>query len=74
MNEGDLYIEVKVYGGAHIPQVITQMVALASRLQISIWAELNGVRTLARPTDDPARIVEGWEEAGRLKRTHASAS
>jgi len=59
----DLYIDVQVYGGSHIPDVIRQMVELANRLQISVWAELNGVRTLARPGDDPAAIIASWDEA-----------
>lgn len=71
----DLYLDigVKVYGGAHIPRVIRQMVGLANRLEISIWADLNGVRTLARPGDNHEAIYEAWDAAITHKHSHASA-
>lgn len=74
MSDNDLYIDVKAYGGAHIPDVIVQMVELAGRLQIDIWVELNGVRTLARQNDAPALIEVAWRDALDKKRSHASAS
>lgn len=69
----DLHITVQVYGGAHIPRVIEEMVDLANRMQISVWAELNGVRTLARVGEDPVAIYRAWEEAIDKKRGYASA-
>lgn len=62
----NLYIDVQVYGGADIPTAIGQMVQLANRTGLSIWATLNGVRTLARPGDDAMLITEEWSQA--LKR------
>ena len=69
----DLYIDVQVYGGSSIPKVILEMSELADRIGITIWASLNGVKTLARPGDDPKQIIAAWEEAMREKRSHASA-
>jgi hypothetical protein len=73
-DRGDLYIDLNVYGGAFIPSVIRQMVELANRIGISVWAELNGVRTLARVGDDPEKIHAAWEEAGKLRRSHAASN
>lgn len=56
----DLSIDVDVYAGSHIPAVIKQMVDLANRVQIDVWAKLNGVRTLARAGDDPEKLAEAW--------------
>ena len=61
-----LHIDVEVYGGSDIPTAIHQMVQLANRTGLSIWASLNGVRTLARPGDDAMLITEEWSRA--LKR------
>lgn len=71
-----LYIDVQVYGGSNIPKdVIPEMVALADRLQISVWASLNGVRTLARPGDDAAALAEAWErESDKPESGHRIAS
>lgn len=67
-----LYIDVKVYGGSDIPKAINQMVLLANRIGLTVWADLNGVRTLARPMDDPQMITLDWHEALKNKRSHAS--
>lgn len=59
-----LKIDVGVYGGANISdEVIPEMIALADRLQIHVWAELNGVRTLARPGDSSVRLAIKWQES-----------
>jgi len=71
--KNDLYIEVSVYGGARIPNVIKEMVELADRMKISVWASLNGVRTLARIGDDAEKIHAAWEEAVKLNRSHAAS-
>lgn len=72
----DLYldVQVKAYGGSNIPEVIKQMVALADRIGITVWAELNDVRTLARPGDDAERIWRAWEEASGSKMPYKMAS
>jgi hypothetical protein len=67
-----LHIDVKVYGGKDIPTAIHQMVLLANRTGLSIWAELNGVRTLARPGDDAQMICVDWADAVKHQRSHAS--
>lgn len=63
LDRPDLHIDVEVYGGAHIPHAIEQMVALANRLQIGVWAKLNGVRVGAHPGDDAAKLAERWDAA-----------
>lgn len=40
----DVYLDVKVYGGSDIAKVCRDMVILADRMGITIWADLNGVR------------------------------
>lgn len=59
---GAIYIDVKAYGGAHIPTVIREMSALADKLSICVWADLNGTRTLCRPGDDPAETLRAWDK------------
>lgn len=73
MKDGDIYIEVKAYGGAHIADAIKQMVALANKAKVDVWAELNGVRTLARPFDAPSDIYAAWCRSIDTKQSHASA-
>ena len=74
MGMSDLSIDVDVYGGTHIPDAIKQMVDLANRMQITIWATLNGVRTLARPGDDAEEIHKAWERAMETDVPHKYAS
>ncbi len=70
-----LKIDIGVYGGANIPdEVIPEMVALAERLQISVWADLNGVRTLAQPGDSSIQLAIQWREASERGGNHAYAS
>lgn len=68
-----LYMEIEVYGGSDIPTAIQQMVQLANRTGLSIWATMNGVRTLARPGDDAMLITEAWSYALKHSQSHASA-
>lgn len=68
-----LHIDVEVYGGADIPTAIYQMVQLANRIGVDVWASLNGVRTLARPGDDAMLITEEWSRALRRPYKYASA-
>lgn len=70
----DVYLDVKVYGGADIAKVCRDMIELADRLGITIWADLNGIRTLARPGDDPAALWKAWQEAGQSKNAYPRAS
>lgn len=60
---GDLHIEVTAYGGATVQKAIVQMVALAQRLDVDVWCYLNGVRTLARPTDNADSLYAQWERS-----------
>jgi len=70
----DLYVDVKAYGGSHIHQVIRQMVALATRINVDVWCDLNGVRTLARPFDDWEKLIVAWEAELDSKRAYKHAS
>jgi len=67
-----LYLDVEVYGGSNIADAINDMVAMARHLRVGIWADLNGVRTLARPNDDAQELFEEWESAKVNKQSHAS--
>lgn len=58
----NIYLDIDVLGGTHIHDAIREMVALAGRLQIDIWANLNGIRLCARPGDDPELCVAAWEQ------------
>lgn len=73
---GDLYIEVTGYAGAHVHSIIRQMVALATRINIDVWCDLNGCRTLARPFDNWEALIEAYEaeqaNESRPKYKHAS--
>lgn len=70
-----LYIDVEVHAGSNITEsVIPGMVGLANRLLIDVWASLNGVRTLARPGDDPAAIIAAWETESTSTREYRTAS
>lgn len=70
----DVYLDVKVYGGSDIAKVCRDMVALADRMGITIWADLNDVRTLARPGDDGHALWLAWQEAARSKVAYKRAS
>lgn len=70
----DIYLDVKVYGGTDISKACRDMVALADRMDITIWAELNGVRVLARPGDDGAALWQAWQDAVQSKASHPMAS
>ena len=58
-----IYMDVKGYGGRDVADCIREMVALSRRLQIDVWGEFNGIRTLARPDDQPEEVVRAWEQA-----------
>lgn len=68
----DIYIDVKVYGGTHCHKAIMDMQALADRIGVSVWADLNGVRTLARPGDSWAKIIAAWDFAVANNKEYAS--
>lgn len=68
-----LHIDVEIYAGPHIPIAIKEMVELANRLQIDVWAKMNGIRTLAQPGDDPEKIYAAWDYALQNKREYARA-
>lgn len=70
----DIYINVEVYGGSDIASVCRDMVRLASHLGITVWATLNGVRTLARPMDDPSALFHEWDKASRSGSPYKYAS
>lgn len=71
---GDIYVEVQAYAGAHCHSIIRQMVALATRINVDVWATLNGVRTLARPFDDWEKLIKAWETELEEKRPYPHAS
>lgn len=73
-DKSDIYIDVKAYGGADIANVCRDMVDLANRLGITVWASLNGVRTLARPGDDPTALFRQWDRASSSSRPYKYAS
>lgn len=68
-----LYITVEVYGGSDIREAVYQMQALAQRIGISVWADFNGSRVLARPNDVPSMILADWYKAQAERRDHVSA-
>ena len=60
-----LNLTIDVYGGSDIHEAIKELVAMARHLRCGIWADLNGVKTLARPSDDAEELYEVWARAKR---------
>ena len=73
-DRSNIYIDVQAYGGSDIGHVCHDMVALADRLGIAVWATLNGVRTLARPGDNPAALFREWDKACSSRTLYKIAS
>ena len=58
-----LYIDVSVYPGVDLPEAASQMVILAERLGISVWACMNGVTLAAQPGDNARDLLACWHRA-----------
>ena len=69
-----LYLDVEIYGGSHIEDACDELVALSSRLNISVWASFNGVKLHARPGDNPGRIADAYNAARKRKDSYPIAS
>lgn len=72
MEFSTLYIEVTIYGGCQIKNALTEMVAMARHLRCGVWADVNNIRTLARPNDDPADLIEAYDRALENHHSHAA--
>lgn len=57
------YVELKVYGGSHIEDAIQDAITIAKRLGCSVWFHFNGRHVLARPDDNPRKVLTGYERA-----------
>ena len=69
----DLTIKVGVLGGAHIERVCEQMVELANRTGVSVEADLNGVKTVARPGVSASALYLTWSAESDSKHPHKFA-
>jgi len=65
-----LTIEVKAGAGEDIRDIIEDMCVLASRLGHMVVADLNGVRTMAKPGADPRELYVRWDEELGSKRPY----
>lgn len=67
---GNLSIEVSGYGGSDVYEMMQDMLTLANKLGVDIWANINNVRTLARPGDDYESLKEDWDRASARAFVH----
>lgn len=70
----NINIKVDVYGGADIKIVIEEMVKCATHLRMDVWADLNGIHTLARPDDNPDELHGIWNHVLLSKSAYRYAS
>lgn len=58
-----LYINVKAYPGSDVVDTAMDMVQLATRFEISVWASFNGVRLCARPGGNYHTLIANYRKA-----------
>lgn len=56
-------IDVEIYAGTRAEDAARELVALAKRIGITVWADFNDKRVLARPEDDPDMLAARLTEA-----------
>lgn len=56
----NLWITVEVPPGATISSACDQAVALANKIELTIWFKFNGIKCLALPGDNPRKIESNW--------------
>jgi len=60
---GNIWLTVEAQPGAEIGRTCEEAIALAERMDITIWFGFNGVKCLARKGDDPRRLEADWNRA-----------
>lgn len=65
-----LTVEVQASAGQDIAEAIEEMCILASRLGCLVIADLNGVRTMAKPGCDPRDLFAQWDSELASKRPY----
>lgn len=65
-----LTLEVKAGAGEDIRDIIQEMCLLAARTGCLVLAELNQVRTMAKPGADPRELYARWEAEMESKRPY----
>lgn len=65
-----LTIKVEAGAGDDIRDIIPEMCLVAARTGCIVIAELNGVRTMAKPGSDPREIYRRWDEELTSKRPY----
>ena len=58
-------MEYKVKPGSSIHEIVVEMIALAVNNQTQVVSELNNIKIVVNPKDDPALIVEKWRMESR---------
>lgn len=70
----NIHIEIVALAGSDIPgDIIPEMVRLANKLDISVEANLNDVKTVAYPDDDPFHLAVAWRRAFKSTNPHPMA-
>ena len=69
-----LWITVEAAPGSNIDDVTKQAVALANKLEMTVWFDFNGVKCLARPGDDAMALKHSWERELKASKPFRIAS
>ncbi len=69
-----LQMKIEPYAGSDIKDVCNEAVRIAKKLYVDIWFEFNGVQVLARPTDNPLKIVDDFHRSINSKSKHKIAT
>jgi hypothetical protein len=70
---GCIHIDAEVSAGADIHDACSELVALATRLQVPVEAMFNDVHLFAVPGGDPALLEANWRKAIDSKYQHKFA-
>jgi len=66
----NISIDVHASLGADVAEIINDQCALATRLNIRVDCDINGVKVIAKPLCDPADLYNAWSAALVSKRQY----
>lgn len=70
----NIWLTVEIAPGSDIGKTCDEAIALAGKLEVTVWFDFNGVRCLARKGDDPRGLENDWREQIISKHDYKIAS